>query len=377
MSQRDYYEILGVEKSASAAEIKNAYRKAAIKFHPDRAPGDKEAEDKFKEAAGAYEILSDKKKRAIYDQYGHQGIAGGGFQDVSDIFSSFGSIFEDFFGGRTRSNTRSRGYDLRHDLEITFEQAIFGTTKDITVKKDVVCPKCNGLGAEKQSDIVTCPQCGGTGQMRISQGFFTLQTTCSMCKGKGTIIKKPCSMCHGKTTIEKNESINVKIPAGVEDGIKLRLSNKGQPSTNGGENGDLYVFIGVSPSEKYIREGSTITLPLAVSMTEAALGAEIEIETLEGSETIKIPPATQFGHQIKLPHKGVPFLRGNGRGDFIVLIQVLIPEKLNKKQKDLLIEFDQSSNTNNECSRSRKLKSNEKTLLGRIFDQGSKFKNKM
>ena len=378
MSQRDYYEVLGINKSSTASEIKAAYRKAAIKYHPDRAPGDKEAEDKFKEAAQAYEVLSDAKKKKLYDRFGHQGLSGGGanVHDMSDIFSNFGSIFEDFFGGGSTGVRRTRGYDIKYDLEISFEEAIFGTKKKINYTKQVTCHQCNGSGANSPADIVTCPSCNGTGQVRRSQGFFTIQTTCSNCSGTGKIIKKVCSLCNGKTTIDKNESISVTIPKGVEDGVKLRLTEKGEEGSNGGRNGDLYVFISVKPSDTFIRQGNDIILPLPISITEAALGAEIEIDTLEKTEKITIPQGTQYGHKIYLAHKGVPLLKGTGRGDFIALVQVMVPEKLNKKQKELLKNFNESlgskanlrQSMDSDKKRTKKQSTQEKSFFGKIFD---------
>ena len=363
MSKRDYYEVLGVGRHASAQEIKAGYRKAAIQYHPDRAPDCKDSEDKFKEAAEAYEVLSDPKKKQLYDRFGHQGVNGGGFEDVSDVFSSFGSIFEDFFGfsgGASSSSGMRRGEHVRYDLEIDFKEAVFGVEKNIQYTKEVMCHSCGGTGANTPQDITTCSSCGGTGQVRRSQGFFTIQTTCPTCGGSGQIITKPCTTCSGSGTLEQEEELKVKVPAGVESGVKLRLTGKGQEGLQGGPSGDLYVFIQVRPSETFIRDGDDIILPLAVSITQATLGAEIEIETLDAKKTINLPPGTQFGHKICLPHEGVPLLRGSGRGDLYVLIQVMVPQKLSKEQKKLIEELATSLDD--------KAPPAATSFLGRLFD---------
>ena len=361
MSKRDYYEVLGVARDASAQEIKAGYRKAAIQYHPDRAPDCKESEDKFKEAAEAYEVLSDPQKKQMYDRFGHQGVHSGGFQDVSDVFSSFGSIFEDFFGFSTsRSGGAQRGEHVRYDLGIDFKEAVFGVEKTIQYAKNVTCHTCGGTGARSPADIEACSACSGSGYVRRSQGFFTVQTSCSACGGEGVVIKKPCPTCLGKKTLEQEEELTVKVPAGVESGVKLRLTGKGQEGTGGGPAGDLYVLLDVKPSDTFIRDGDDIILPLAISITQAALGAEIQIETLEESQTIAIPAGTQFGHKICLPHKGVPLLRGSGRGDLYVLIQVMVPEKLNKEQKNLLQQLAQSWNEKNQPAPT--------SFLGRLFE---------
>lgn len=366
-NKRDYYEVLGVERSASAADIKAAYRKAAIQYHPDRAPDCKESEDKFKQAAEAYETLSDPKKKQLYDRFGHAGLQGqgGGFQDVSDVFSSFGSIFEDFFGfpggsGGRRGSSGTRGDHIRYDLEISFKEAIFGIEKDIQYTKKITCHHCGGSGADTPEDIKTCTNCGGTGSVRRSQGFFTVQTTCSVCSGRGVIISKPCHVCHGQTTIDREEELTVKVPAGVETGVKLRLTGKGEEGTGGGAAGDLYVFLEVQPSETFIRDGDDVILPLSVSITQAALGTSLEVDTLDSKKSITIPPGTQYGHRICLPHEGVPLLRGSGRGDLYVLVQVIIPQKLNKQQKALLKELAETL--------SEEVKPPPSSFLGRLFD---------
>ena len=342
MSKRDYYEVLNVAKSASASELKAAYRKMALKFHPDRNPGDAEAEANFKEASEAYEVLSDDNKRQLYDRHGHAGVSGQGFADASDVFSSFGSIFEDFFGfggGSQRSNRPRKGADLRYDLDVSFEDAVFGTETEIEFNKHVTCHACNGTGAASKADIHTCSYCDGVGQVRRSQGFFTVAQTCPKCGGTGQEIKNKCGTCHGQKVVIEKKNLSVKIPAGVETGLRLRVGGEGEHGDNGGPSGDLYVFLNVKESDKFIREGNDIILPLQIGMAQAALGTELEIETMEGMKRIKIPAGSQFGHRITLPAQGVPFLRGMGRGDFIVNLDVRVPEKLNKEQKELLEKF--------------------------------------
>ena len=347
MSKRDYYEVLGVAKSASASELKGAYRKMALKYHPDRNPGDQEAENKFKEASEAYEVLSDDSKRQMYDRHGHAGMNGHqGFADASDVFSSFGSIFEDFFGfsggGGQRSNRPRKGADLRYDLEVSFEDAVFGTEQEIEFVKHVTCHTCNGSGAKSPSDVVTCSYCDGAGQVRRNQGFFTVAQTCPKCNGTGQEIKVKCGTCHGNKVVEEKKTLSVKVPAGIETGLRLRVGGEGEEGENGGPAGDLYVFLSVAESDKFIREGNDVILPLQIGMAQAALGTEVEIETLEGMKKVKIPAGSQFGHKITLPAQGVPFLRGMGRGDFIVDLHVKVPEKLNKEQKELLEKFASS-----------------------------------
>ncbi|MCY4443914.1 MAG: molecular chaperone DnaJ [Proteobacteria bacterium] len=364
MAKRDYYDILGVPTSASPQDIKAAYRRAAIKYHPDRAPDCKESEDKFKEAAEAYEVLSDQEKRKRYDRFGHQGVSGGGFSDVSDIFSSFGSVFEDFFGmGSQRTGERvQRGRDLRYDLELDFKESVFGVKKDIVYSKDVECHVCGGTGAKTPKDIVTCQVCDGTGHVRRSQGFFTIQTVCSSCNGTGERIENPCGHCHGEGCVRDEVTLPVKIPAGVEDGVKIRCAEKGGEGRRGGTAGDLYLVISVVPSDTYVRDGYDIYVYFPVSIATAALGGDIKVETIEGKEkSIKIPAGTQFGHKVRIPSAGVPFLRGSGRGDFIVFIQVMVPEKLNKEQKELLERL--SVSLGHEVK-----KASSSSFLGRLFE---------
>lgn len=370
MSKRDYYEVLGVSRRASDQEIKAAYRQAAIKYHPDRAPDDKDAEDKFKEAAEAYEVLSDAQKRRVYDTMGHQGLGGGGFSDVSDVFSSFGSIFEDFFGsarGQSHSSAR-RGDDIRADLSISFEESIFGTSKEVEYTRQVVCHSCDGSGAASKEDIVTCELCGGLGEVRRSQGFFTIQTTCPDCGGSGKIIRNPCEVCHGSGYVQEQESITAKVPAGVSDGVQLRLSRKGQEGREGGPSGDLYIFLTVTPSDRFIRKGDHIILPLSVSMTQAALGTKMKVKVVDGSQKpIIVPPGTQFGHEIRIVGEGVPRLGDSShrsRGDLIILIQVLIPEKLTSSQKQILNDLAETLDESDPQKNSK----NKKSFIHRFFE---------
>lgn len=370
MNKRDYYEVLGVSQDASPQDIKAAYRKAAIQYHPDRAPDDQQAEEKFKEAAEAYEILSDPKKRRTYDTMGHQGIQGGGFADVSDIYSAFGSIFEDFFGiSRGAGSSGRRGENVRFDLSVEFAEAVFGVEKDIEYPHDIVCRSCHGHGAASEADIVTCHTCGGTGEVRKSQGFFMIQTTCPTCSGRGQIIKKPCQVCHGSGYETVTKSLKVKVPAGVNDGMQLRLSGKGQAGMQGAPAGDLYIFMTVKSAEPYIRRDEHIIYPLAVSITQAALGAKLDIKTVDGSsKTVAIPAGAQFGHEIRLAGEGAPLVvgrLGRGRGDLIVLIEVVVPEQLSASEKSLLTDLAKSLDG---AGQNTSFAHKKKSLLERFFE---------
>ena len=340
MSKRDYYEVLELQRTATQAEIKSAYRKLALKFHPDRNQGNKEAEEKFKESSEAYEVLSDEGKKKIYDQYGHQGLSGhgfSGFQDVGDVFSSFGSIFEEFFGfqgggGRTRAR---RGADLRYDLELEFEQAIFGLETEVEFDRARPCDPCGGSGAASSADIKACNTCGGSGQVRRNQGFFAVAVSCPSCGGEGKTIKVKCKTCKGERYTTEHKKLSVKVPPGVDTGLRLRVQSEGEVGQNGGPSGDLYVILHVKPSKVFTRDGNDIRISIPVNICQAALGTELEIVTLEGNKNIAIPAGAQHGHHITLPSQGVPFLRGMGRGDFIVEVNVQIPKKLSKEQKEL------------------------------------------
>lgn len=350
MQKRDYYEVLGVSRTASDQELKSAYRQMALKYHPDRNPGDAEAEEKFKEAAEAYGVLSDGQKRAAYDRYGHQGVAGAGapsfdpnaFADFSDILGDlFG--FGDLFGmpGPGRRNRPQRGEDLRYDLEISFEDAMRGMTAEIQVPRNVPCPKCNGKGAEPQ-DLVTCKACHGRGEVVYQQGFLSIRRTCGQCGGMGQTARKHCSECQGQGYKRTQDKLKVNIPAGVDSGMRLRVSGKGQPGANGGPAGDLYVAISVEDHPLFERQEKDLHCTIPVNIAQAALGAEIQVPTLEGEEPFKIPEATQSGATFRLRNKGVPDVNGRGRGDLYVHVQVKTPAKLTKEQRKL---FEQLRDT--------------------------------
>lgn len=345
-AKRDYYEILGVDKGASDAEIKSAYRKAALKHHPDRNPGNKQAEDAFKEASEAYEVLSDAQKRATYDRFGHQGLHGQGFQgfnDVGDIFSSFGSIFEEFFGfsggGGGRGGGRARrGADLRYDLSINFEDAVFGVEREIEFERAAECQPCQGGGAEPGGKN-RCATCGGVGQVRRSQGFFSIQTTCPACRGVGETITKPCQKCSGKGAVMERKKISVKIPAGVDTGLRLRVSGEGEGGVGGGPRGDLYVVVHVKESREFERDGHDLIGLKRIGIAQAALGCKVKVNTLEGEREIEVPPGTQHGTRLTLPGLGVPHLKGVGRGDLHVQLEVMVPRKLSREQREVLEKY--------------------------------------
>jgi molecular chaperone DnaJ len=344
-AKRDYYEVLGVDRSASDSDLKKAYRKLALKFHPDRNPGDREAEEQFKEAAEAYEVLRDANKRQIYDQYGHQGLEGSGFSGFGgfeDIFSSFGDIFEDFFGfgGGRRSRSRGhRGSDLRYDMQLTFMEAAFGTEKEIDVEKAETCSACEGSGAEPGTGVETCPQCGGSGQIGRSQGFFTVRTTCNQCRGQGKIISNPCKTCRGQGKVLTRKKVSVRIPAGVDNGSRLRLTGEGEAGAYGGPHGDLYVFIHAQPHDFFKRDETNVICQIPVSFVQAALGDNLTIPTLNGETKLEIPKGTQPGDIFRVRGEGIPSLRNGHRGDQIVQVNVKTPTNLNKKQVALLKDF--------------------------------------
>jgi molecular chaperone DnaJ len=345
IEKRDYYEILGIAKGASLDEIKKAYRKLAVKYHPDKNPGNPDAEEKFKEAAEAYGVLSDEEKRARYDRYGHQGMGGVGGFDPNQ-FADFGDIlgdlfgFGDFFGGaRRRTNRPARGNDLRYDLTLEFEEAVFGKEVTLDIPRVVTCTTCSGSGAKPGSQPATCTGCGGRGQIRYSQGFFAVARTCPQCGGAGKVIKDPCATCSGAGRIREEKKISVKVPAGVDDGSRLRVAGEGEAGWNGGPAGDLYVFISVNDHEKFSRRDYDLHSEQTITFTQAALGAEIKTDTIDGSETLKVPPGTQPNQVFRLRGKGVQFLDGNGRGDHYVHVTVKIPSTLTDEARDLLVKL--------------------------------------
>jgi molecular chaperone DnaJ len=344
-NKRDYYEILGVNRDAPGDELKSAYRKLALKYHPDRNPGDREAEENFKEAAEAYEVLRDPEKRSIYDQYGHQGLEGSGFSGFGgfeDIFSSFSDIFEDFFGFGTRRRSRSRvqrGADLRYDLNLTFMDAAFGTETEIDIEKLETCLECEGTGGESGTHPETCRQCGGMGQVSRSQGFFTVRTTCPTCRGVGQVIANPCAGCRGTGQVAARKKVSVKIPAGVDHGSRLRLNGEGEAGVYGGPPGDLYVFISVEQHDFFKRKNDDVVCRIPISFIQAALGDKISVPTLNGEKTLKIPKGTQYGDIFYFHGEGVPSLRSHRRGDQIIQVDIRTPTNLSKKQEALLRNF--------------------------------------
>ena len=345
MSRRDYYEILGIARNASAEEIKKAYRQAALKFHPDRNPGDLESEEKFKEASMAYEALSDPVKRQRYDQFGEAGLSGTGFHpfhDVEDIFSSFGDIFEDFFGFGTSRRTRSRaqrGRDLSLELEITFEEACFGVERTVEIRRHETCEKCSGNGMMPGSSRKECPRCRGTGRMGQNTGLFMITTTCSECRGEGSVVSDPCKSCEGLGKKNQKKKLSIKVPAGVDDGNRLALQGEGEAGEMGGPAGDLYVLLHVKPHHSLTREGTTLHAEKQISMTLASLGGEVDIETLEGSATIQVPKGTDTGGTVVIEEAGVPSLKSKKRGKLVVHLVVQTPKNLTQRQEEILREF--------------------------------------
>ena len=345
MAKRDYYEVLGVERGASEAELKKAYRRLAMKYHPDRNPDDKEAEEKFKEANEAYEILTDANKRAAYDQYGHAGVdpnmgagAGGfGGGNFSDIF---GDVFGDIFGGgRGGRSSVQRGSDLRYTLELELEEAVRGTTVTIKVPTLVGCKTCDGSGAKKGTSPTTCTTCGGHGQVRMQQGFFAVQQTCPRCHGTGQMITDPCRDCHGQGRVEEHKTLSVKVPPGVDSGDRIRLAGEGEAGVNGGPTGDLYVVVSVREHKIFQRDGKNLYCEVPISFADAALGGELEVPTLDGRVKLKIPEGTQTGKQFRLRGKGVAPVRGGAPGDLLCRVVLETPVNLTKRQRELLGEL--------------------------------------
>jgi molecular chaperone DnaJ len=353
MAKRDYYEVLGVSKSASADEVKKAYRRLAMKYHPDRNKGeDADSESKFKEAKEAYEVLRDSDKRAAYDRFGHEGLSGagmggpGGFsaEGFSDIF---GDVFGDIFGGGGRRGGRQvfRGADLGYELRLDLERAVRGDTVTIDVPSQVTCDVCDGSGAKKGTTPVQCSTCGGAGQVRMQQGFFSIQQTCPACKGAGTMISDPCDTCHGRGRVRKTRTLSVKVPAGVDDGDRIRLSGEGEAGRDGGPPGDLYVEIRLEPHKIFMRDGSDLSCEVPISFATAALGGEVELPTLDGNVSLKVPAGTQSGKVFRLRSKGVTTVRDSRKGDLFARVAVETPVNLTNEQKELLSKFDSKVQT--------------------------------
>jgi molecular chaperone DnaJ len=367
MAQKeDYYELLGVSREATAEEIKKAYRKQAVRYHPDKNPDDPEAEAKFKEISEAYEVLKDADKRAAYDRYGHAAFSGagagagpgagpgGGFHDPFDIFREVfggggggrpggggGGIFEEFFGGGGggRAEAGEDGADLRFDLEITLEEAASGAEKEIRYRRPVTCDRCQGEGAEPGSGRTTCPTCGGMGQVSSSRGFISFRQVCPTCGGAGAVIEKPCTKCHGEGRVNESSTLTVKIPPGVTTGSRLRSSGKGEAGIRGGQPGDLYIVVHVQEHDQFTRQKDNLHLELKIPFTLAALGGELEVPTLTGKGTLKVPAGTQSGTTFRLKGKGMPRLRGSGHGDQMVKVAIDVPRKLNSEQKEALVAY--------------------------------------
>ena len=380
MSKRDYYEVLGVSKTATQDELKKAYRKLARKYHPDLNKDNAEAAEKFKECNEAYSVLSDEQKRAQYDQFGHAafengGMGGGGGFGGAGGFGGFGGsgmedIFDMFFGGQGgRGGSRAkagpqRGADLRFDLEISFEEAAFGMEKEINLYRDEVCDHCHGEGAEPGSKVETCPECNGSGYVRFTQntmfGQMVNERPCSRCKGEGKIISEPCRECHGKGTVKRNKKLKVKIPAGVDNGSRLRVSGEGEAGAKGGPSGDLYVYLYVKPHKFFERDGTTVLCEVPINIVQATLGADIKVPTLDGQVTMKVPEGTQPGKVMRIKGKGIPSLRNSSRGDQLVRIKVVVPTKLSDKQKDALRKFADISKDN--------INPEEKSFMDKVKD---------
>jgi molecular chaperone DnaJ len=352
MPKTDYYRLLDVPRSASEADIKKAYRRLAMKFHPDRNPGDKSAEESFKEAKEAYEVLSDASRRAIYDQHGHAGIdaarqgAGGpGFGGAEQFSDIFGDVFGDIFGSARRGGARSqvyRGADLRYDVELDLAEAVFGHTLEIDLTKLVECEVCHGSGAAKGSAPVQCETCAGSGQVRVSQGFFTLQQTCPQCRGSGRVVRNPCDACLGQGRVRKHKKLAVKIPRGVDNGDRVRLANEGEAGRNGGPSGDLYVEVHVREHPIFERDGAHLSCEVPLSFATATLGGAIDVPTLDGEVSLKVPPESQSGRVFRLRGKGIQPARGGAQGDLFCRVVIETPVKLSSEQRELLEKFDES-----------------------------------
>ncbi|WP_428261784.1 molecular chaperone DnaJ [Haliangium sp.] len=367
---RDYYEVLGVARDASRADIKRAYRRLAMKFHPDQNKDDPDAEEKFKEAADAYAVLSDDDKRGIYDRYGHEGLkqrGGGGFSGVEDIFSTFGDIFGDFFGGGRRRE--ARGNDMRVDLTLEFAEAVWGTTKEIEIARNESCETCSGSGAKPGTKPESCSVCGGKGQVLHSQGFFMIQTTCPNCHGEGRIVRDSCADCRGRGTQRRRSTLTVQVPPGVDSGQTLRLAGKGEPPPRGvGRPGNLFVVLRVNPDERFVREDENILTDASITYIKAALGGTVEVATLDdecqGTTTVDVAPGTQPGDFVIRRGEGIPRINGRGRGDQVVRFRVEIPKKLSQRERELLEELA--------AEVGEEVKEEKESVLGSLFGRKKK-----
>jgi len=360
--------VLGVQRGASDQEIKSAYRKLALQYHPDRNPNNPDAEEKFKECSEAYAVLADSEKRGIYDRFGHAGVGGVGgggfdptvFQDFSDIFGEFFG-FGDLFGqGRSRRTRAQRGADLREDITLEFEEAVFGAERKITYRRHETCEVCSGSGSAQGKAPAPCRTCGGRGQVRYQQGFFSIARTCPTCQGAGNVISDPCGKCKGEGQVVQQKTVDAKIPAGVENETRIRFSGLGEAGVHGGPHGDLYVVLHVKDHPVFDRQGNDLHCVVPVSFTQAALGAEIQVPTLEGEHTLKVPEGTQSGTRLKIRGKGVPVLNGHGKGDLLVDVRVQTPSKLNKRQRELLQELQGTTPVENKPER--------RSILGKVKD---------
>ena len=376
MSKRDYYEVLEVERTSTDGEIKSSYRKLALKYHPDRNPDDKEAEERFKECAEAYSILADPSKRSAYDRFGHAGVssaAGGGFDPSAfsgfeDILGGLGDIFGFGFGGGSRRSGPQRGADLRYDLEITFEESAAGAETAVQIPRQESCDTCKGSGAAPGTTPTVCNLCKGQGQVRSQQGFFTVARTCPQCRGNGKTITKPCTTCRGTGRVTRERKITVKIPAGIATGQQLRLQGEGEGGSAGGPPGSLYVVIHVQEHEFFRRDGMNLFCEIPVNFPTVALGGEIDVPTLDGSEKVKVPEGTQTGTTLRLRGKGMPDVNGRGRGDLFATVQVTTPKKLNKEQRKAMEELAKSLPKEAFEPRKRHEESDERNLFDRVKD---------
>jgi molecular chaperone DnaJ len=370
VTKRDYYEILGVAREIDTPGLKSAYKKLAMKYHPDRNPNDQESEEKFKEAAEAYSILSDPQKRAAYDRYGHQGLQGFGanqgfdpnaFTDFSDILGDLFGLGDMFGGGGKRGRSRSqRGEDLRYDLEINLEDAIRGLSVDIQVPRLDLCSRCEGTGAEKHDGLVSCPMCHGRGEVIYQQSFLQIRRTCNQCGGRGQIVRRPCTQCKGERYVRTERKLKVNIPAGVDNGTRLRLSNEGQPGLNSGPPGDLYVVVQVKEHPIFERQGDELHCTIPINIAQAALGTEVDLLTFDGLQTVKIPEGSQGGSRIRLRNMGVPRLQGSSRGDLFVHIDVRVPSKLTREQRKMFEQLRETLPVENEP--------HEKSIIDKVKD---------